>query len=297
MRRQLHRKMFAIVAVLVMVLAFVPATAARSNWTSSGSSAATGSSASVAGFVVYGDSLAPGWYDQSWDARVSYTYTNGVYTGRDAISYKATGAWAGLDIRSDTGVNGADYGQLTFALKASRNNQEYAVYLRDPSGQNLSNPVSLDNFGGQPVRNQWKTYSIPLSNLGASSSMIGHVVLHEWTGSSQPVVYVDQIELSGTGQGTTPVATPAPVVTPVTTPAPVVTPVTTPAPVVTPVTTPAPVVTPVPTTTPWWVPSTTPVPTTTPWWLPAATPVTTPVPTPVTTPVPTPVYHDRSRRP
>ncbi len=245
MVRRLQPKLLTVIAIFSLVLAFVPAAAARGSSplfsgfsnnplgvdTSSGSGT-TGNSSSTNTYVVYGDALASGWHDQSWDANVNYAYPRGAYSGRDSISYRATAAWAGLDIRSDSGVNGASYGQLTFALKATKNNQQYAVYLRGIDGQNLTEPVSLADLGGQPLANRWKTYSIPLASLGAADAMIGHIVIHEWTGAAQPIVYVDQIQFSGTGQGVTKSPNSAPVTTPAPTPSP------TPSPSPTPVTSP-----------------------------------------------------------
>lgn len=246
MHWQLRPRSFAVLVVIIIVLAFVPETAARGFHSTTGSSVNTstglGTGTSTSGYVVYGDALASGWYDQSWDARVNYQYARSTYSGRAAISYEATAAWAGLDMRSDTGVNGGSYGQITFALKASRNNQKYALYLRDLNGNALSQPVSLDTYGGQPVSSRWKTYSIPLANLGAENATIGHVVLHEWSGSAQPSVYLDQIQFSvnGTGQRTS--ASPTPLATPSPTPFP--TPSATPSP--TPSPTPTSTIAPVP---------------------------------------------------
>ena len=253
MVRHLQRRVFLVLGMFALVFAFVPAAAARGSSslfsgfsnsplgvdTTSGSGT-TGNSSTNA-YVIYGDALASGWHDQSWDANVNYAYPRAPYSGRDSISYRATAPWAGLDIRGDSGVNGASYGKLTFALKASKNNQQYAVYLRGIDGQNLSEPVSLASYGGQPVANRWKTYSIPLAALGASTTQIGHVVIHEWSGAPQPIVYVDQIQFSGTGQGTTsnpnldPISAPAPSLTPSATPSP------TPSPTEQPATNPAPV--------------------------------------------------------
>ena len=209
MRRQHQWRWFTVIGVLSILLAAVPGTTARGLWNwpirTSGSDNA---------LVVYGDSLAPGWYDQSWDATVSYNYTRAPYSGRDSISYQATGAWAGLDLRSDSGIDGRDYGELTFALRASRPNQQFAIYLRGLDGHKLAEPISLDRYGGQPVIFRWTTYTIPLGDLGAANEAIGHVVLHEWSGKPQPSVYVDQIQFTKREAVDTP--TPAPTPSPAT---------------------------------------------------------------------------------
>ncbi len=251
---QRKRRWLTAFAVVAVLLASVPAAAARgvgSRWIGGTTTNTSGSNANSGIYVIYDDALASGWYDQSWDASVNYRYSRNTFSGRYAISYRATAAWAGLDIRSDSGVDSASYDSLTFSLEASKSNQQYAVYLRDPSGHNLSDPVSLDAYGGQPVTNQWKTYTIPLADLGAANTVIGHVVLHEWRGRAQPAVYVDQIELTSSGQYAS--TSPDPLlVSPDPSPTPTVTPVPTPSPSPTPVETPSP--------TPSSTPSPTPVP-------------------------------------
>jgi hypothetical protein len=170
--------------------------------------------------TIYGDALSAGWHDQSWNARVNYADTRQHAAGRASISFIATSGWGGLDIRTDQQISGSTYGQLTFALKASRANQQYAVYLRNASGGNLTLPVSLAAYGGQPVPNRWTTYTIPLNDLGAYGISIGHVVLQEASGAPQPAVYVDEIALTGPGQAPAATPKPTPVATEPATPAP-----------------------------------------------------------------------------
>ena len=236
MAKHIRYRSRSLLAIFILVLALTP-TAVAATFRGSPNSGTASNSSSL---TIYGDALASGWYDQSWNATVNYRYTRDRSSGKDSISYTATAGWAGLDIGTNSGISGSTYAQLTFALKASRANQQYAVYLRDTSGRNLSQPISLDNFGGQPVTDHWKTYTIPLNSLGAYNTVLGHVVLHEWTGKAQPAVYVDQIQLTGKGQA--PAAAPAPVITP--SPTSVVTPRPTPSP--TPNATPSPTPSPTP---------------------------------------------------
>lgn len=215
----------SVLGIIILLLALTPTAVAAAL-----SSGRTGSST----LTIYSDSLSAGWHDQSWNARVNYFETRQHAAGRASISFTVTSGWGGLDIRTDQPLSGSTYGQLTFALKASRANQQYAVYLRDASGGNLTRPLSLAGYGGQPLPNRWTTYTIPLNDLGAYGTSIGHVVVQDASGTAQPALYVDEIAL--TGQGQAPVVTPSPTAaatataTPAPAPSPTATATATPAP-------------------------------------------------------------------
>ena len=208
--RQTSRSLLGIVILLLALTPTAVAATLSTSRTPSGN------------LTIYSDALSAGWHDQSWNARVNYAETRQHAAGRASISVVMTSGWGGLDIRTDQQISGSTYGQLTFALKASRANQQYAVYLRDASGGNLTHPLSLANYGGQPVPNRWTTYTIPLNDLGAYGTSIGHVVLQDASGAPQPALYVDEIALTGHGQA--PAATPSPTTTPTETPTPPPTP-------------------------------------------------------------------------
>jgi hypothetical protein len=206
--RQTSRSLLAIV---ILLLALTPTAVAA---TLSTSRTASGT------LTIYSDALSAGWHDNSWNARVNYAEVRQHATGRTSISFTATSGWGGLDIRTDQQISGSTYGRLTFALKATRANQQYAVYLRDTTGGNLTRPVSLTAYGGQPVPNRWTTYTIPLNDLGTYGTGIGHFVLQEASGAPQPALYVDEIALTGQGQPQVATLKPAPVATETATPAP-----------------------------------------------------------------------------
>jgi outer membrane biosynthesis protein TonB len=213
---------------------------------------------------IFSDALAPGWSDQSWGASINLASTNPVYAGLYAISYTATSAWAGLDLRAGHDLKTANYRQLRFALQATRSGQQFAVYLRDASGTTLTK-VPLANYGGDPPTGTWKIYTIPLSDLGAGNITLGDIVFHEWSGNAQPAIYVDSIQLISDPVTATPTPSPTPV-PPTPTAAPTPTPTPTPSPSPTPTPTPAPTPSPTPTPTP--APS------------PTAAPTVAPTPTP-----------------
>jgi hypothetical protein len=144
-------------------------------------------------FSVYLDSLATGWTNKSWSATVNLKYTKQKYAGADSIQYIANAAWAGLALGTSN-FSTTGYTYVQFAAKASTTGQQYAVFLSDPAGTQLSTPQPLANYGGDPVPTAWKVYKIPLANLNGANKTLGSVVIHEWKGMAQPAVYIDNMQ-------------------------------------------------------------------------------------------------------
>ena len=95
------------------------------------------------------------------------------------------------------------------------------MYADATYGQPLVNPVSLNNYGGQPTNTGWTVYTIPLSDLSAANRTIRDFTIHEARGVNQAALYVDQVELVGSGSGQpTPTLTATPTITPTPTPTP-----------------------------------------------------------------------------
>lgn len=146
-------------------------------------------------YVVWEDSLASGWSDGSYNTtNTGTTNSADVYQGTTAIA-STIGADGGLDFMAPANFTTNGYTTLTFALKASQSGQQYEVYIDTTYGQPLTTPVSLANYGGQPSSSQYTVYSIPLSDLGATNITLGDITIHDATGSNQPVLYVDTVEL------------------------------------------------------------------------------------------------------
>ncbi len=167
--------------------------------------------------MIYDDSLAYGWTDASFNTTNSVQTTN-VYSGANALS-SAINANGGLDFQAPRFFTTGGYSYVHFALRASTSGQQYKVYADSTFGQALTTPVSLASYGGQPTISGWTVYNIPLADLAASNVTLGDIVIQNATGSNEPAVYVDQVELMS-GTVPTPTATPTPTAAPTATPTP-----------------------------------------------------------------------------
>jgi len=159
--------------------------------------------------MIYDDALANGWTDASFNTTNSVQTTN-VYTGSNALS-STINANGGLDFQAPRFFNSGGYDYIHFALKASATGQQYKVYADSIFGQAFTTPVSLANYGGQPTTSGWTVYNIPLADLAAANVNLSDIVIQNATGSNEPAVYVDQVELmSGVAPTPIPTATPTP---------------------------------------------------------------------------------------
>ena len=92
-------------------------------------------------------------------------------------------------------MNTASYTHLQFAVRSTQDGQPFAIYLRDSSYNNLKSPIALSNYGGYPIAGGWTVYTIPLSDLGATNVSLSGIVIHNWSGSAQPAIFIDSIQL------------------------------------------------------------------------------------------------------
>ena len=124
-------------------------------------SAAT--AAPQANFTIYGDALASGWVDWSWDSAVNRGVTNPVCSGAKAIGWTVNAAWGGLYLHNGGGVSSAPFTSLTFALRATQPGQAVSVVLEDVRDHPLGAALALSSaYGGQPVAGAWTLYRICL---------------------------------------------------------------------------------------------------------------------------------------
>ncbi len=172
--------------------------------------------------TVFADALANGWTDASYST-TNNIVTNPVGSGTNAIA-ATINRDGGFDLQSVNGLLTSNNSILHFMLRASTANQQYEVYADTVYGQPLREPVSLANYGGQPTTTAWRTYDIPLSDLGATNVSLRDIVLHDAAGANQGIVYIDQIELRSVASAATPTVAPTIRATATPTPTPTATP-------------------------------------------------------------------------
>lgn len=143
---------------------------------------------------IYQDNLSTGWVNWSWGGGVDFNAVNN-FSGSSSIAFSANFPWAGLYLHTDNSIDSSSFQILHFSMKASTNTQKYSIALYDANNQPLKSFAPLDSYAKLSANN-WVTYNIPLIDLNAVSKPIKGLVIQESAGISQPVVFIDDIQLS-----------------------------------------------------------------------------------------------------
>jgi hypothetical protein len=153
--------------------------------------------AAVSKYSIYYDGLAQGWLEWS-DANVDPRESRPVYSGSHSISYRSRKVNSPLYFHTRTPINTSTFTTLHFALYSKQEGVKYAVSLEGEDEKKLAPLASLENFGGQPVLNQWKVYEIPLIFLNAQNKDIYGIYIQS-IDSRQQTIFIDEIDLRGPG--------------------------------------------------------------------------------------------------
>lgn len=141
----------------------------------------------AAPLTIYGDGLAGGWVNWSWNTTINFAATTPIHGGSKSLSAKYDAAWAGVYLRSNTAV-ASGYDTLRFWMNGGTGSQPITMSFYDSN----SNPVQATTV--QAVANTWTQFDISLAAFGPSSNLWG-VSWQESSGSAQPIFYLDDIQL------------------------------------------------------------------------------------------------------
>ena len=193
-------------------------------------------------YIIYEDSLAPGWKNCSWGSKINFANTSPRYSGERSISFAATRSRGALCVYTKSALHTTSYAYLHFAAQASRAGQAYGVGLFENTNKRRVD-VQPATFTIHPPAGAWKKYTIPLLDLSAEPTRVKGVVIQSRTAFPQPALYIAAVGITDT-------VFPSPTPTPSPTPAPSPTAALSPTPTLSPVTSPTATLSPTPTPTP-----------------------------------------------
>lgn len=141
--------------------------------------------------LVYGDALAAGWRDFSWDMTTDLAASSPVFEGARSIAAAPQKLAAGLYLGRPEGLDPAPYTHLSFRLysRVSGAPLTVTVYQKNPTGRT----VELHKLPGGLPADRWLAYSIPLKDLLASSDPVTGIVLQAFHVSRESIFFVDHI--------------------------------------------------------------------------------------------------------
>lgn len=140
--------------------------------------------------TIYGDSLATGWSNWSWDTSVNLSQTGTVYSGNAAMAVTHNAPWAGFYLRAGSSVSTAGYSGLRFAIHGGSNGRTLRLYLYD--GNNAIGPSYIFTAPA----NTWSEVVVPLSTLGNPAAINGIIWQDQSSAAGvRPVFYLDAVGL------------------------------------------------------------------------------------------------------
>lgn len=165
-------------------------------------------SAPQANITIYGDGLDADWQDWSWSTTTNFNEGNPVQSGSAAMSVTYTDAWAGLSLQNLDSFSTANYDAVSFWIHGgSAGGHQLELKVRDGAQSIIDSPVSVTT-----TANSWTLVEISMSELGLSNGFVSGIVLQEATGSTQPIFYLDNVQLveaDGSGEPPAPVDGPS----------------------------------------------------------------------------------------
>ncbi len=156
---------------------------------------ATATAAAGANLPIYDETPTNGWEDWSWDTSLNFANTAPVYAGSRSIAVSYNQAWAGLSVYHSA-LDISSYQSLRFFVHGgSAGGQRVEAKLVDAAGNyGPSRLISDYIVGGSIPAGQWQEVIIPLRDLTTASN-ITRLTLQSASSSSQPIFYLDNIEL------------------------------------------------------------------------------------------------------
>jgi len=140
--------------------------------------------------VVYDDVLAAGWANWSWDATINLNNAAPAHGGIRSISVRFDAGWAGLYLHSEPPVTASGYETLRFWIHGGSTGTHHLRVV--------ANGNSDDVYVLTTVANTWTQFDVPLSALGSPASL-DDLYWQDTAGGAQPIFYLDDIQLIGSG--------------------------------------------------------------------------------------------------
>jgi hypothetical protein len=139
--------------------------------------------------VIYGDALAEGWENWSWDTQVNAANAQPALGRRSiAVTYKK--AFGGFSLRAPTPIDTGRYSGIAFWVHGGRSGKrDLTFYVQQSDTGGESRKVQIEAPAGV-----WTPITISLSSLD-NPKTIARLNIQDNSGKQQPVFYVDNVRL------------------------------------------------------------------------------------------------------
>ncbi len=146
--------------------------------------------------LIYGDSLATGWENWSWDTDVNFAETDPVREGTRSTRATYKSAWAGF-LLHHAGISTTGKTNLKFSINGSHIGEQALQVMAYNSAGAAMAPVPLDRYkGGTKLNaNTWSDIIIPLADLGADNKTITGFLIQGRDGQVQMPWVIDNVRV------------------------------------------------------------------------------------------------------
>ncbi len=138
--------------------------------------------------VVYGDALASGWTDRSWNTTRNLRSLSPVQSGSAALAANFIAPWSGLSLESNTPVNTDDVKAISFWLHGGPQGIDASFNTETDTG------LSSRYLRVQAPANVWTFIKLTKEQL-ANPPLIHRIILKDTSGRPQGQFSVDQLQL------------------------------------------------------------------------------------------------------
>jgi len=139
--------------------------------------------------IVYGDALATGWENWSWNTTVDFANTSPVQSGTRSIALTYNAGWAGLSLRAPSPVNPVSYSGVSFWVYGVSGSGLLSFYVQATDGGAASPGVAFT-----PAAGQWTQITATWAQLGAPGQ-VARLTWQNYSDSAKPQFYLDNVRL------------------------------------------------------------------------------------------------------
>jgi len=152
----------------------------------------------AARLAIYEDSLNPDWgHNWSWSSNINTTNSTDPKDGTNALAWESASAWSGMRIRPNSGIFETNtYDSLTFDMKALHPDEHVSLTFKDSSDNDLTK-VYLVDYATDIADSDYKSYTIPLADLGAVDTGTAGFFFMSETSILPQEFYIDNLALTG----------------------------------------------------------------------------------------------------
>lgn len=144
-------------------------------------------------FLIYGDELAPGWWEGGWSGNVTLQSDEEVKRGEYAMKEEYTGGYGGFQIgNGGAAIPLADYQAIKLSIFGGGEVTQVRITINGLQNNDLGVVVQLEE-------GEWNDFTIPFEeftemNGGTPFETLDTIVIQEFSGTSG-VIYIDDLGL------------------------------------------------------------------------------------------------------